>query len=327
MELKLILIGFACATAGLFALATFLKWKEAQAARSWLPVRGTIISSRIEVREVSVSISGSNTSTTEIRNFPAITFEYAVNGGRFVGTRYTLRDEIGNFQVPETLARYPKGAEVTVYYDPSDPGTSVIERTMPDGSLEIMAYISAGLVVGSIALVFLVGGVVDAIRSYLPNPRNAGAGMLLTIVALIVLRVGFVQRATAEAAAKWPTAKGTINSSGIEAFRIQSAFAGMWRRPWRIVFKSRLRYTYTVAGQDYASGRVAFGATLAASLPALIGGDSRRYAEGSKVDVHYDPTNPAIAVLECRVRGHWALWGLAGAMLIGAAVLVGLPAR
>nr|WP_281069035.1 DUF3592 domain-containing protein [Rhizobium leguminosarum] len=318
----------ACATASLFALVTFLKWKEVQAARSWLPARGTIISSRIEAREVRISISGANTTnTTEIRNFPAITFKYTVNGSRFEGTRYTFRSQIGNFQIPETLARYPMGAEVTVYYDPSDPRKSVIERTMPDDSIKIMAYISAGLVVGSVTLVFLVGGVVDAIRPHLPGPQNAGAGMLLTIMALIVLRMGFAQKATAEAAAKWPTTQGSISSSGIEAFRIRSAFADIWLWRWRIVFKSRIRYAYTVADRDYASGRVAFGATFAASLPALIDGDSRRYAEGSKVDVHYDPSNPAIAVLECRVRGLWTLWGLAGAMLIGAAVLVGLPAQ
>ncbi|MET2828281.1 DUF3592 domain-containing protein [Mesorhizobium shangrilense] len=325
MELKLILIGFACVTAGLFALVTFLKWQEVRAARSWLPVRGKIISSRSEAREVRVSISRANTTeTTEVRNFPAITFVYTVNGRRFEGTRHTLRNEIGNFQVPETLARYPKGAEVTVYYDPSNPRTSVIERTMPDGSIQVMAYISAGLVVGSIALVFLVGGVVEAIRPHLPNPQNAGTAMLLTIMALIILRLGFAQKAIAEAAATWPTTQGSIASSGIEAFRIRSAFEGFWRRPGRTVFKSRVRYAYSVAGQDYVSGRVAFGATAAASLPALIGGDSRRYAEGGKVDVHYDPANPALAVLECRVRGLWALWAVAGAMFIGATVSVGL---
>lgn len=59
-------------------------------------------------------------------------------------------------------------------------------------------------------------------------------------------------------------------------------------------------------------------------MPALIGGDCRRYAEGGKVEVHYDPNNPTAAVLECRVRGLWVLWGVASAMLIGAAVLVGL---
>ena len=42
------------------------------------------------------------------------------------------------------------------------------------------------------------------------------------------------------------------------------------------------------------------------------------------VDVHYDPANPALAVLECRVRGLWALWAVAGAMFIGATVSVGL---
>lgn len=329
MELHLILIGFACVTSGLLALATFLKWKEVQVARSWLPVPGKIISSRIEARESRISIPGANTTaTTEIRNFPAITFEYTVGGRRFHGTRHSLRHEVGNFQVAETLARYPRGTDVTVYYDPSNPRASVIERMMPDGYIKVMAWISAGLLIGSMALCFLVGDVVEAMRPYLPDSRNAGAAMLLTIMALVAIRMGFVLNAAAQAAVKWSTAQGSITSSEIEEFRIYSFSEGFWRRPWRILFKSRVCYAYTVDGQEYASDRVAFGATVAASLPALIGGDSNRYyAKGSKVAVRYDPVNPALAVLECRVRGLWAIWGAAGAMLVGAAALIGLPVR
>ncbi|MFC6446126.1 DUF3592 domain-containing protein [Shinella zoogloeoides] len=328
MELKLILIGFGWAASGLFAFATFLKWKEVRAAERWLPVQGKVVSSRVEAREVRVPVSGANrTDTKELRNFPAIIFAYTVDGRVFQGTRHSLRHQVGNFQVAETLARYPRGAEVTVYYDPSNPKASVIERTLPDGAIKVMAWISAGLLIGSIALVFLVGGVLEAIRSHLPSPQNAGAAMLLTIMALIMVRMAFVLNAAAQAAVKWPTAQGSITSSEIEAFRIHSFFEGFWRRPWRILFKSRVRYAYTVAGQEYASDRIAFGATVAASLTALIGGDARRYPEGGRVTVHHDPANPALAVLECRVRGLWILWGGASAMLIGAAMLAGLLAR
>jgi Protein of unknown function (DUF3592) len=325
LELKHLLIGFACVLSAMCALVTFLKWREVRAAKSWLPVPGKIVSSRVEAREVTSFSSGSDTrGAKDIRNFPAITFDYMVNGRRLQGTRHSLREEIGNFQVPETLARYPRGAEVTVYYDPSDPRKAVIDRTMPEGSIGIMAYISAGLVVGSIALVFFVSGVVDAMRPHLPRPENAGAGMLLTIMALIVLRMGFAQKAIAEAARQWPIAKGRITASGAEAFRIRDSLDGNWTRQWRTIFRSRVRYAYEVAGENYVSGRIAFGATVRASMPAWVGGDCRHYAEGGKVEVHYDPKNPAAAVLECSVRGLWILWGVAGAMFIGAVVLAGL---
>jgi hypothetical protein len=63
---------------------------------------------------------------------------------------------------------------------------------------------------------------------------------------------------------------------------------------------------------------------LGDSLPGLVSGQARRYVEGSKVDVHYDPANPAAAVLECRVRGLWLLWVCSLGFLGGAAFLVGL---
>lgn len=325
LELKVIVIGFACATAAMFALVTILKWREVWAARHWIPVKGKITSSRVEAREVAVSGSGSDTTTaSEIRNFPAITFEYTVDGRKLRGTRYSLRHEVGNVHIPETLARYPRGAEVAVFYDPSDPGKAVIERTMPAGSIKILAYVSAGLVIGSIALVFLVEGALEAVRPHLPRPQHAEAGMFLAIMGSFILRMAFAQKAMAAVAAKWPTVKGRIVDSGMEVRRTGNSFDGDRARPSRSVFKSRVRYSYRVAGDDYVSDRIAFGMTVAATLPGLVDGDSRRYPGGGVVQVRFDPANPAAAVLECRVRGLWVLWGVAGAMLAGAAVLVGL---
>lgn len=99
--------------------------------------------------------------------------------------------------------------------------------------------------------------------------------MLLITMAMIVLRMALLKKAIAEAAAKWPTAKGRITASGVEAFRISDRFDGNWTRQWRTAFRSRIRYAYEITGQDYISGHVAFGSTVRASLPAWVGGDSR----------------------------------------------------
>lgn len=93
----------------------------------------------------------------------------------------------------------------------------------------------------------------------------------------------------------------------------------------RTVFKSRVVSSYSVAGQRYAADRVAFGSNLTASLPGLVSGQSQRYLQGDKVEVHYDPANPAAAVLDCRVRGLWVLRVVsASVFLAGAAPLVGV---
>lgn len=323
MELKFLLVGFACAVAGGLSIVTFLKWREVKAVSRWLPAPGKIISSRVEAREVRSSGSGSESSdATEIRNFPAITYEYKVGGKTFQSSHYSVQENLGNFEVTETLARFPRGAKVTVFYNPSDPAKAVIERTMPDGAFKFMVQLSAGLVIGALVLVFSVGGVLEAIGPHLPKPQNLGAAALLLFMGLFVLRMGFVQKAMAEQAAKWPVAAGRIDASGLQAIKTRDRFEGY--RPWRTVFKSRIVYSYGVAGQRYSADRVAFGATVTASLPGLVGGQAARYVEGGKVDVHYDPANPASAVLECRVRGLWVLWVCSVGFLGGAALLVGL---
>ncbi|ODA94873.1 hypothetical protein BFX40_19695 [Mesorhizobium sp. SEMIA 3007] len=320
LELKFLLVGFACAVSGMLSLITFVKWREVQALSRWLPTPGKIISSRVEAREVRSSGSGSDsTDTTEMRNFPAITFEYKVGGKKFQSSRYSVKENLGNFEVRETLAQFPRGAEVTVFYNPADPSKAVIERTMPDGAFKFMFQLSAGLVIGTAVLVFSIGGVLEAIRPHLAKPQNLGAAALLLFMGLFALRMGFAQKSLAEQAAKWPVAPGRIESSGLQALRNYSSY-----RRWRTVFKSRIVYSYGVAGQRYSADRVTFGATVTASLPGLVGGQARNYVEGSKVDVHYDPANPGSAVLECRVRGLWLLWVCAAGFLGGAAFLVGL---
>ncbi|MCF6116396.1 DUF3592 domain-containing protein [Mesorhizobium muleiense] len=138
---------------------------------------------------------------------------------------------------------------------------------------------------------------------------------------LFTLRMGFAQQSLAEQAARWPVATGHIDASGLQKFQIRDRLKGY--RPWRTVFKSRVVYSYSVAGQRYAADRVAFGSNLTAWLPGLVSGQSQRYLQGDKVDVHYDPANPAAAVLDCRVRGLWVLWVSASVFLAGAALLVG----
>jgi len=325
VELKYLLVGFACAVAGGLSIVTFLKWLEVRAVSRWLPTPGKIISSRVEAREVRSSGTGSESAdSTEIRNFPAITYEYQVGGKTFQSSHYSVQENLGNFEVAETLARFPKGAKVTVFYDPANANKAVIERTMPEGAFKFMVQLSAGLAIGALLLVFSVGGVLEAIGPHLPKPLNLGAAALLLFMGLFVLRMGFVQKSLAQQAARWPVAAGRIDASGLQAIRIRDRSDGVGYRPWRTVFKSRIVYSYGVAGQRYSADRVAFGASVTASLPGLVGGQSRRYVEGSKVDVRYDPANPASAVLECRVRGLWVLWVCSLAFLGSAALLVGL---
>lgn len=316
------LVGIACAFSGLIATATFVKRWQVKVASHWLPTPGKIVSARVVARTVaSISNDSSTRGASETRNFPEIAFDYEVNGKKFHGTRYSIRENLGNFEIPETMARYPKGANVTVFYDPKNPANAVIERTMPDGAFSFMIYLSAGLIIGTIALILIVSDGLRALTPYLPQPQNAGAATFLTIMGLFILRMAFLQKGLADAAKSWPTVKGNIGESGIETLKIRSSTSIYG--PWRSVFRSRIVYSYKVAGQPYSADRVAFGAVVTSSLPSLISGRTERYPQNGRVDVYYDPANPGSAVLERRVGGLWILWTSAALFLGAAAVLVG----
>jgi hypothetical protein len=68
-----------------------------------------------------------------LEEFPMVVYEYEVNGIKYISNRVRVQDESGPtmggilYSNP-LLKRYPKGATVTVYYNPQDPKESALER-------------------------------------------------------------------------------------------------------------------------------------------------------------------------------------------------------
>ena len=302
--LPTLLIGVACATAGALALVTFLKWREVREASTWHPAPGKIIASTVEQRSVTTDLQSGR---TEIRNFPAITFEYQVAGKKLRGNRYSLGENVGNFAVAETLARFPRGRPVTVFYDPGDPTRAVIERTMPDGALQFMIRLSIGLVVGAVALVMGFSGLFEIIKPHVPRPELAAPAVFMAIVALVLARMGVVLEQQARTARQWPRAEGRIGASEVEEIRLRPSTDQMTSR-WRKGYRSLVTYAFTVNGQRYVGERISFGARWEATLPSLVSGLADRYRQGNTVEVYYNPENPADCVLEPRVGGVWLIW-------------------
>ena len=82
----------------------------------WPHTRGTVLSATVQV--------GSNTRSRH--EAPLVVYAYQVNGQMFQGHRVRTNGTTDN--ASETLARYPAGASVIVYYDPDDPANSALER-------------------------------------------------------------------------------------------------------------------------------------------------------------------------------------------------------
>jgi hypothetical protein len=74
-----------------------------------------------------------------------------------------------------------------------------------------------------------------------------------------------------------------------------------------------IRYRYTVGGQIYRGDVISYGDMLFASDSDRL----QRYPQGATVEVHYDPRDPGLAVLESGAGPAPGLFILAGLAALG----------
>jgi hypothetical protein len=76
---------------------------------------GTVLSATVQV----------GTAGSPRSELPLVFYAYQVNGEVFQGHR--VRRANGVCNASTTIARYPAGSSVVVWYDPTDPGNSALE--------------------------------------------------------------------------------------------------------------------------------------------------------------------------------------------------------
>lgn len=133
------LVGF------LISAAWFLIWgalarsfwhgiQVARATRDWPAVAGAVVSTRID--ETRSRGDGRPTRVYRLR----VRYAYVVDGVRRTSSRRYAAELAGwtlwggRKAAERDLARYPVGAAVTAYYDPSDPVLAVLETGARRGS-------------------------------------------------------------------------------------------------------------------------------------------------------------------------------------------------
>ena len=93
-----------------------------QAAQGWLSTTGRVLIARVEVHRTG-------RSRHEIAR---VIYSYAVGGQPYQGQQIRAGDKFLRVQMmgeaQQTVARYPLGATVTVYYNPTNPAESALER-------------------------------------------------------------------------------------------------------------------------------------------------------------------------------------------------------
>lgn len=112
----MILVGLVITVQGLF------DYKSAANSRLWPSTTGTV------VRSWMLEQSYGRENKTEIRYFPKIEYHYFVFGERYLSDRIAFGGVSGGTlqSARKVVDQYPKGTDVTVYYDPNTPSSALL---------------------------------------------------------------------------------------------------------------------------------------------------------------------------------------------------------
>lgn len=297
----------------LIIVAVVVKLYEVRQASRWPATEGKVLVSSVQSHQNKPDDAAYGFSDTEVTNQPLVEYEFQVGSKKYRGNRITIGEKISGFELEQTLARYPVGTTVTVYYDPADPNKAVLERDLPWG---IMA---AGL--GCLMLFFIGGPLlaalfyfkgVDWVQPQIANPKVAPVVVVAVGFGLAVLWFAVTLSRMRWEASRWPTVRGEIVDASVESFLDwrDTDYAGRSRKSYR----SSVVYRYEVNGQRYLGDRIVLAVRTSASFTALARGTARQYPVGAEVDVHYNPKNPGESVLYPYTRWHWLLWAIAAGL-------------
>ena len=107
---------------GILIIFIFLARRGVSKSAKWLSTPGTVTSATTEMRR-----SGNGVSSA----FPVVRYSYQVAGQTYEADRISHGAEVGGLVAGNTLAKYPVGAQVNVFYDPNSPSDTVLERSEP----------------------------------------------------------------------------------------------------------------------------------------------------------------------------------------------------
>jgi hypothetical protein len=141
---------------------------RARRVKRWPTVPGRVLHSGAESRRVR-SQSGYTTMY-----YPQVVYEYSVNGQRYHGTRVSAGTEVGrgrgrNVQA-QTQKKYPAGAVVQVYYNPTNPQETALEAKSPNVIVLVFVVLVIFVILGA-TMFFTTSmlGSVDDLISNLPS--------------------------------------------------------------------------------------------------------------------------------------------------------------
>ena len=100
-------------------------WQKVRESQAWPSAGGTVLKSRVS--RSTTFMKGRNVT----RYTPLVDYEYSVNGKQYKGKQIMFGWAPAYLSEGRALAymdRYPAGSPVTLFYNPSQPRESVLER-------------------------------------------------------------------------------------------------------------------------------------------------------------------------------------------------------
>jgi hypothetical protein len=271
----------------------FRSRRRSQAARSWDKIEGVITAS--EVEQPASHVSDDLDDAT-----PIIRYRYRAGGE----DRESDQVQIGGLPLTtrvlagRRIARYPVGAHVDVYVDPSNPNNALLEPSAADNIAgQIVFTVLFGFAAATLTAHSIAGHVLYSGNGV---PLFAFALPGIAILAALFSVVAFVRaRQTARASARWPAAVGTVTHSSVIEEQIEddsNSDKSTIRQIRR--YQLDLRYAYRVGKRDYIGTSVTPAWTPIYGLRDQAETEVSKYRPGAPVTVYYDPDRPGIAVLE-----------------------------
>ncbi len=107
----------------IFLAIIYFMHRKAKVAGGWGSVTGTVLASGLERRR-----SSNNSGSV---NYPVVLYSYRVMGQDYQSNVIAPGLQVGGSGAPKVVERYPIGSQVTVYYNPQNPGEAVLEKKAP----------------------------------------------------------------------------------------------------------------------------------------------------------------------------------------------------
>lgn len=294
---------------GLIAFAAIYKYLEVRAAADWPSTQGKVVVSTSQRRKVKTfDDEREGGRGEEERNFAKIVYEYTVSGQKLRNDRVSIGEDLGNFEVAETIARYPVGTVVTVYYNPRKPREAVLERDAPKGlwgCVVALVVIGGGLILGSF---FGFNQLTEFVRAHMEHPQRAGLVVALSAMALVTVLFGLALYRQAVQARGWPLVTGRVTRSELDQFQGRLSDDD---KQTRTLYRPLIAYSYAFKGVTYSGSQESLGAKVTSSSDSYARKLIAKYPLGTSVNVRVNPSNPSEAVLKPTVAGAWVIWVIA----------------